>query len=395
MPSSVDIIVVKRKDGTLHSSPWFVHFTNKRKTTEKPEAVRLFVDGKSFYPRFEIDSDLRPILFADQGYMTFMSRKYMMKNSNKEPECMPLITERDIEGVHVSVKDVEPLSAIDESLNGKEKESQGLFSDAIDGLRHRVHEMRERHAGHKEMKLKHVPAYRLITPDDKFLQQLGLTKEVTNIAFEARGARTEARIFLWKDTDKIIVSDVDGTITKTDPNIAPTNYLGFERHHHGVAELFSKLERRGYKMLYLITRPMDMHRNAREHLESVRQGGNKLPVGPLITSPHLVSSVLFEEVGLRRAQYFKISILSFIATAFDDRFQSDIPKYTPFVGGFGSRVSDDMVYTAVGISAPQIFRIDPKTGKITGVHGVFDKGYAFINHYIDLYFKPLFNESKQ
>jgi phosphatidate phosphatase PAH1 len=81
MPSSVDIIVVKRKDGTLHSSPWFVHFTNKRKTTEKPEAVRLVVDGKSFYPRFEIDSDLRPILFAATDDTSFRLKEASLLTS--------------------------------------------------------------------------------------------------------------------------------------------------------------------------------------------------------------------------------------------------------------------------------------------------------------------------
>ena len=74
-------------------------------------------------------------------------------------------------------------------------------------------------------------------------------------------------VFLFNSTDKLIISDVDGTITKSDIKVKmesqnPTIFfqghvlpkLGMSAHHTGVVELFHKLDQRGYKIIYLTAR---------------------------------------------------------------------------------------------------------------------------------------------
>ena len=79
-------------------------------------------------------------------------------------------------------------------------------------------------------------------------------------------------VFLFNSTDKLIISDVDGTITKSDIKVKmesqkaqtkPTQpifqghvlpKLGMSAHHTGVVELFHKLDQRGYKIIYLTAR---------------------------------------------------------------------------------------------------------------------------------------------
>nr|XP_010301886.1 PREDICTED: phosphatidate phosphatase LPIN3 [Balearica regulorum gibbericeps] len=53
--------------------------------------------------------------------------------------------------------------------------------------------------------------------------------------------RCEATIYLWNWDDKVVISDIDGTITKSDAlgHILP--HLGKDWTHHGIAKLFHKI----------------------------------------------------------------------------------------------------------------------------------------------------------
>ena len=62
------------------------------------------------------------------------------------------------------------------------------------------------------------------------------------------------RIFLWNYDDKIIVSDIDGTITKSDVMGHIMPYIGRDWTQGGVAQLFTKIKNNGYHFLYLSAR---------------------------------------------------------------------------------------------------------------------------------------------
>jgi phosphatidate phosphatase LPIN len=61
-------------------------------------------------------------------------------------------------------------------------------------------------------------------------------------------------VFLWDYTTKIVISDVDGTITKSDVLGHVLPRFGNDWSHDGVADLFNKITNRGYQILYLSAR---------------------------------------------------------------------------------------------------------------------------------------------
>lgn len=98
----------------------------------------------------------------------------------------------------------------------------------------------------------------------------------------------------------------------------------------GVAQLFSKIEANGYKLLYLSARAIGQSRVTREYLRSIRQGDVKLPDGPLLLNPTSLISALHREVIERKPEQFKIACLSDIRALFPQN---------PFYAGYGNRIN--------------------------------------------------------
>lgn len=73
-------------------------------------------------------------------------------------------------------------------------------------------------------------------------------------------SRCKCYVFRWKFHDKVVISDIDGTITKSDVlgHILPM--VGKDWAQLGVAELFTKIEQNGYKLLYLSARAIGQSR---------------------------------------------------------------------------------------------------------------------------------------
>ena len=63
-----------------------------------------------------------------------------------------------------------------------------------------------------------------------------------------------ANIFLWNSNEKIIISDIDGTITKSDVRGQIAGFLGLEWNHEGVAYFYTKLYNNNYRFMYLTSR---------------------------------------------------------------------------------------------------------------------------------------------
>jgi hypothetical protein len=84
--------------------------------------------------------------------------------------------------------------------------------------------------------------------------------------------QVSARIFLFDQHTKLVISDVDGTITRSDVlgHILPR--VGYEWAHNGVASLYSRIVANGYSIMYLTARGIGMATTTREYLASVQQG---------------------------------------------------------------------------------------------------------------------------
>ncbi|XP_033251333.1 phosphatidate phosphatase LPIN3-like [Drosophila miranda] len=165
-------------------------------------------------------------------------------------------------------------------------------------------------------------------------------------------SRCKCYLYRWKHNDKVVISDIDGTITRSDVlgHILPM--VGKDWAQLGVAQLFSKIEQNGYKLLYLSARAIGQSRLTREYLRSIRQGNVKLPDGPLLLNPTSLISAFHREVIEKKPQQFKIACLSDIRDLF--------PEKEPFYAGYGNRINDVWAYRAVGIPIMRIFTINTK-----------------------------------
>lgn len=184
--------------------------------------------------------------------------------------------------------------------------------------------------------------------------EMGSGEMTTNVVtFRFGKSELRAYLYLVRWDHKLVVSDVDGTITKSDVLGHLGQLLGYDWTHSGVAGLFNAIAKNGYSLLYLSSRSIAQASVTRDYLHSLRQDGFEMPRGPVIISPDGLFPSLYREVVLRRPHEFKIRCLEDIKSLF--------PKdWMPFVAGFGNRDTDEESYLAVGIPPSRIFIINPK-----------------------------------
>ena len=121
--------------------------------------------------------------------------------------------------------------------------------------------------------------------------------------------KVESFIFLWNYDDKIVVSDIDGTITKSDVLGHFLPMFGKDWSQRGITDLFSAIERNSYKFMYLSARAIGQSKLTRDYLRSINQDGLTLPDGPLFVTPQSLFKAFQKEVIEKKPQEFKISCL--------------------------------------------------------------------------------------
>uniref|UniRef100_A0A8I6AH46 phosphatidate phosphatase n=2 Tax=Rattus norvegicus TaxID=10116 RepID=A0A8I6AH46_RAT len=114
--------------------------------------------------------------------------------------------------------------------------------------------------------------------------------------------RCAGTIYLWNWNDKVIISDIDGTITKSDALGQILPQLGKDWTHQGIARLYHSIN---------------------------------------------------EEVIEKKPEKFKIECLNDIKNLF-------APSRQPFYAAFGNRPNDVYAYTQVGVPDCRIFTVNPK-----------------------------------
>jgi phosphatidate phosphatase LPIN len=66
----------------------------------------------------------------------------------------------------------------------------------------------------------------------------------------------QGRIYLFDSTIRIAISDIDGTVTKSDAlgHILPK--FGKDWSHKGIAKLYTAIKNNEYQFMYLTSRPI-------------------------------------------------------------------------------------------------------------------------------------------
>ncbi|AMD20043.1 HCL108Cp [Eremothecium sinecaudum] len=209
-------------------------------------------------------------------------------------------------------------------------------------------------------------------------------------------AVVNSKIFLWKWDVPIVISDIDGTITKSDALGHVMTMIGKDWTHSGVAKLFTEIRKNGYNIMYLTARSAGQADSTRSYLRSIQQGGCALPIGPVILSPDRTIAALRREVILKKPEVFKIACLNDIQKLYFKVLQSanvetnttNDEQPTPFYAGFGNRITDALSYRTVGIPSSRIFTINPdgevhmELLELTGLRS----SYVLINELVDQFF---------
>ncbi|QLG72435.1 hypothetical protein HG535_0D01430 [Zygotorulaspora mrakii] len=303
---------------------------------------------------------------------------------------------------HLGTPLVSPPASADESASNLESKfdsaDSSAFSLSSDSESHlESKENSETSSGHHYIKTLRLSSDQLKCLDLKYGEN-----EVTFSVDQGR-AVTTAKLFVWRWDVPIVISDIDGTITKSDALGHVLTMLGKDWTHVGVAKLFSEIYKNGYNVMYLTARSAGQADSTRSYLRSISQNGNHLPAGPVILSPDRTMAALRREVILKKPEVFKIACLNDIRSLYfdqksmkgesvdDEEGENPDEKPTPFFAGFGNRITDALSYRTVGIPSSRIFTINTEGEvhmELLELAG-YKSSYVFINELVDHFFPPV------
>ncbi|KAI8963625.1 LNS2-domain-containing protein [Daldinia sp. FL1419] len=183
------------------------------------------------------------------------------------------------------------------------------------------------------------------------LKALNLKPGENSMSFTVNRATCQAYMFLWKHETPVVISDIDGTITKSDALGHVLNMIGRDWTHAGVAKLYSDIVENGYNIMYLTSRSVGQADTTRAYLYGIVQDGYRLPKGPTILSPDRTMAALRREIYLRKPHVFKMATLRDIRSLYG-------PDNHCFYAGFGNRLTDQISYRTVDVPRNRIFTIN-------------------------------------
>ncbi|CAN4092726.1 unnamed protein product [Withania somnifera] len=222
--------------------------------------------------------------------------------------------------------------------------------------------------------------YSLTTRTSEQLGTLNLKEGKNVVVFTCSRQQVDAHIYLWRWDANIVISDVDGTITRSDVLGQFMPLVGKDWSQTGVAHLLSAIKENGYQLLFLSARSISQAYLTRQFLFNLMQDGKGLPEGPVFTSPDGLFLSLYREVVKRAPQEFKIACLKEIKALFpSDR--------NPFYAGFGNRDTDELCYLKVEIPHGKIFTINSKGQLVLNSH-IDTKSYACLHGRVNDMFPP-------
>ncbi|XP_038961442.1 phosphatidate phosphatase LPIN3 isoform X1 [Rattus norvegicus] len=211
----------------------------------------------------------------------------------------------------------------------------------------------------------------------------GANDVVFSVTTQYQGTcRCKATIYLWNWDDKVVISDIDGTITKSDAlgHILPQ--LGKDWTHQGITSLYHKIHLNGYKFLYCSARAIGMAHLTKGYLQWVSEHGCGLPKGPILLSPSSLFSALHREVIEKKPEVFKVACLSDIQQLF-------LPQRQPFYAAFGNRPNDVFAYRQVGLPESRIFTVNPRGELIQELIKNHKSTYQRLGEVVELLFPPV------
>jgi len=429
----VDIIVVRQPDGTLKSTPFHVRFGKLKILKSRNTLVTISVNsektnlkmvlgeaGEGFFEeeQEEIIQHLKTETskLAEKSKSEKQSKPSSIESSTENNgvainnsllkmlrlKSSPGVdsgntrdTSGDIENVQEDsdeegAQKVSDLIFLDESrpkaLSMSAKNIQSSIAKLSPLQLHRAHSL-----GYVESQNFQKKNAKTLRPNTVQLESLNLKQGSNTITYTVKSnlqglQQVTGNIFLWSHDANIIISDIDGTITKSDVMGHLMSMVGKDWSQPGIAPLYTNIKRNGYHLLYLTSRAIGQAKQTKEMVNSVCQDGKMLPQGPLITSPDQMLPSVKREIVFKRPELFKMAVLKDIRSIFP-------ADHNPFHAGFGNRETDAIAYKSVGIPLEKVFIVNPKGHIHHHGHGLA-KSYAIINTMIKDMFPGILRSSK-
>merc|ERR1711936_567746 len=125
------------------------------------------------------------------------------------------------------------------------------------------------------------PKHRTTTATSSQLSRLGLVPGVNTSTGTV--VTTQSNLHLINNNSRLVVSDIDGTVTKSNIRGFLLPVLGLsDWKHDGVVELYSKIGDQGYTILYLTNRAIGQSDMTREYINSITENQYRMPQGPIL-----------------------------------------------------------------------------------------------------------------
>ncbi|KAF3600669.1 hypothetical protein F2Q69_00038903 [Brassica cretica] len=271
------------------------------------------------------------------------------------------------------------VKTVEHTTSSNSSSEEDLFVDSEPGLQNSPEVLSTNESPRRQLVRTNVPT-------NEQIASLNLKdgQNMITFSFSTRVLGTQqvdAHIYRWRWDTKIVISDVDGTITKSDVLGQFMPLVGRDWTQSGVAKLFSAIKENGYQLLFLSARAIVQAYLTRSFLNNLKQDGKALPNGPVVISPDGLFPALYREVIRRAPHEFKIACLEDIKKLFPEH-------YNPFYAGFGNRDTDELSYSKLGIPKGKIFIINPKGEVATGHRVDVKKSYTSLHTLVNDMFPP-------
>ncbi|CAK77442.1 unnamed protein product (macronuclear) [Paramecium tetraurelia] len=201
-------------------------------------------------------------------------------------------------------------------------------------------------------------------PTSKTIQSLKLKHGLNTITYEVECKRLglqhiECQLFMIKQNQKIFISDIDGTITKSPTKGMILSTFGRDYTQDHICEFYNRLTQRNYLILYMSARSMVQYESTKEYLLRQQQQGIQLPPGPLFLSPQELLEAFTIEVIKKQTDILKSQMLNDLVFT--------IGVTGTIQGGMGDRLNDIQAYKMANIEYERILLINKK-GEIVRVN---------------------------
>ncbi|KAH9906362.1 LNS2-domain-containing protein [Xylariomycetidae sp. FL2044] len=216
------------------------------------------------------------------------------------------------------------------------------------------------------------------------LKALDLKPGENSMSFTVNRATCQGNMYLWQHGTPVVISDIDGTITKSDALGHVLNMIGRDWTHTGVAKLYNDIAANGYNIMYLTSRSVGQADTTRAYLHGIAQDRYRLPRGPTILSPDRTMAALRREIYLRKPHVFKMATLRDIRSLYG-------PDNHCFYAGFGNRLTDQISYRTVDVPRNRIFTINSNAEVSLDLLSLNKLKLSYVNmsEVVDHYFPPV------